>query len=586
MLPPDARTVLTDVLRPPPGTKLDRALALTYSVDLESALVVPLAFAGQVLRESSDPVAVMEAVRGCANRVDVFCQAGQVTVPRRGADLLAFLEPVVHPVRRPRPGHLFHPKLWALRFRTETSDVEYARLIILSRNLTDDRTSWDVCLRLDGVIGKRALPVNEPVANLIERTLELCVMPVDKERRRGIEALVDDLRRVDWERPEGVGDLAFYALGVPGESRPDFKGTRQLAVAPFCNVKGVAITVPNPGGTIVSCQDDLDRLPAGAADGVNVFVINELAGIPSDESGQTHGVLTGLHAKLYVVETVHSARVLLGSANATDAAFGGNVEILVELTGTRGNLGINAMLSADRGFGAILEPYDRGVPNEEDPDDLTLADLVRDIAAVPLTATVERADDALAIRLSSQIGMPAAAEGFRVTAELVTRPGEAVTLVAGSPVAGVFSGLAVVDVTPFVVITARDSRDEKLSTVVCAQLVGDPAGRFDEVIARQVDTPEKFLRFLALLLGLAGDATTVLGEAVGGGTWITTGGPGILELLLRGLVDRPAQLDDLSRLVERLKSTEQGRKVLPDGFVELWEVIDAVRRDLASEGAL
>jgi hypothetical protein len=160
-----------------------------------------------------------------------------------------------------------------------------------------------------------------------------------------------------------------------------------------------------------------------------------------------------------------------------------------------------------------------------------------------------------------------------------------VTLVAGAPVDGVFSGLAVVDLTPFVVITASDRRGEKLSTVVCAQLVGDPAGRFDEVIARQVDTPEKFLRFLALLLGLAGDATAVLGEGSGDGTWVTRGGPGILELLLRGLVDRPAQLDDLSRLVERLNSTEQGRKVLPDGFAELWQIIDTVRRELASEEA-
>jgi hypothetical protein len=585
MLPPDARTVLTDVLRPPTGTTLDRAVGLTYALDLESALAVPLAFAGQVLRESGDPVAVMEAVRGCADRVDVFCQAGQVTVPKKGVDLLTFLEPVVHPVRRPRPGRLFHPKLWALRFRDETSDVDHARLLVMSRNLTADPTSWDVCLRLDGTIGRTRQPANQPIVNLILHTLDMCVTAVDDDRRHGIAELADTLRYVDWERLEGVRELAFHVLGVPGESRPDFTGARQLAVAPFCNEKGLGLTVPSRGGTVISCQDDLDRLSDDALDGADVFVVNELAGITSDESGQEQGILTGLHAKLYVIESGYTARVLLGSANATDAAFGGNVEILAELTGTKSKLGIGALLSMEGGFGAILEPYDRGVPKEEDPDDRTLADLVRDVAAVPLTATVERADDALAIRLSSQLPLPATAEGFRVTAELVTRPGEAVTLVAGAPVDGSFSGLAIVDVTPFVVITAHDHRGEKLSTVVCAQLVGDPAGRLDEVIARQIDTPEKFLRFLALLLGLAGDATAVLGEGAGSGTWVTTGGPGILELLMRGLVDHPAQLDDLSRLVERLKSTEQGRKVLPDGFADLWEVIDAVRRDLASEGA-
>jgi hypothetical protein len=346
--------------------------------------------------------------------------------------------------------------------------------------------------------------MNEPVANLIHRALDLCVGPVGNERRRGVADLADDLRHVDWERSDGVRELAFHVLGVPGESRPDFAGTRQLAVAPFCNDQGLALTMPSRGGTLISCQDDLDRFSDDALDGTTTFVINELAGIPSDESGQKQGILTGLHAKLYVIEAGHTARVLLGSANATDAAFGGNVEILVELTGTKSKLGIGALLSTEGGFGAILEPYDRGVPKEDDADDRALADLLRDIAAVPLTGTVERTDDVLAIRLSSQLALPAAGEEFRVTAELITRPGEAAT-------EGTFSGLVVVEVTPFVVLTARHHRGEQMRTVVCAQLVGDPAGRFDEVIACQVNTPEKFLRFLALLLGLAGDTSAPAG---------------------------------------------------------------------------
>ena len=90
MLSPDARSVLSDVLRPPPGSVLSRAVALTFTLDLESALVVPLAFAASAVRESSDPLAVMEGVRRCADRVDVFCQAGNVRVPARYSDLLAF----------------------------------------------------------------------------------------------------------------------------------------------------------------------------------------------------------------------------------------------------------------------------------------------------------------------------------------------------------------------------------------------------------------------------------------------------------------------------------------------------------------
>ena len=55
-----------------------------------------------------------------------------------------------------------------------------------------------------------------------------------------------------------------------------------------------------------------------------------------------------------------------------------------------------------------------------------------------------------------------------------------------------------------------------MSTVVLALLIGDPAGRLDEVLARQVDTPEKFLRFLALLLGLTGQPFSGMAGAAGG----------------------------------------------------------------------
>ena len=46
MLAPDNRALLLDALRPPPGCSLDRAVATTFTLDLETALMVPLALAG------------------------------------------------------------------------------------------------------------------------------------------------------------------------------------------------------------------------------------------------------------------------------------------------------------------------------------------------------------------------------------------------------------------------------------------------------------------------------------------------------------------------------------------------------------
>jgi hypothetical protein len=148
MLAPDDRALLLDALRPPAGMPLQRAVGTTFTLDLETALMVPLAFAGHGLSGPPDPVAVMEAVRSTADVFDLFCQAGAVSAGRWPSDLVALLEPVIHEVRRPRPGHLFHPKVWVLHYG-DGDTAELYRALVLSRNLTADR-SWDVIVRLDG----------------------------------------------------------------------------------------------------------------------------------------------------------------------------------------------------------------------------------------------------------------------------------------------------------------------------------------------------------------------------------------------------------------------------------------------------
>lgn len=583
MLPPDARSVLTDALRPPPGTELDQAVALTFSLDLESALVVPLAFAGRAFRETNDPLTVMESVRRCADKVDIFCQAGQISVPSAGNDLYAFLESMVHPVARPRPGRLFHPKLWALRYWDDVNEVYLARLLVLSRNLTSTR-SWDTCLRLDGEVMTTPQASNKPIADLIRHAMGLAIDLPDL-RRTALEGLVEDLRRVEWERPDGVDDFVFHALGVPSPSRPDFSGSRHLVVSPFCNAAGLAAATEGGDRTVfVGRQDELDRLPESVLDGKDVFVVNELAGLPADDAEPSRGILTGLHAKFYVTEDGKRARVFVGSANATDAAFGGNTEFLVELLGTRKSLGVETMTAPEAGFRQILEPYNRLPAVERDDKQWQLENYLRDVAARSWTATVRPVEDLYAVDVSTTTAIPSA-DDVEVLAELQTRRGEGVRLEPGAPVAAQFVKLPTTDITPFIALVVRDDGGRQASTVVHARLVGDPATRLDEILARQVDTPEKFLRFLALLLGLGGASVTMLGEqgAGGAGSWSNGTAPGVLELLMRGLVDHPRQLDDLARLLTRLNSTAQGEALLPEGFAALWAVIDEVRRELEPE---
>jgi hypothetical protein len=269
--------------------------------------------------------------------------------------------------------------------------------------------------------------------------------------------------------------------------------------------------------------------------------------------------------------------LFVGSANATDAAFTGNVEILVELVGGATKFGIQTFLDDTAPFRTLLEQYATdggGLPDPADEARRELADLLRDLASHQYTATVTGGPNAytLAVRTGETLPVP---DGYRVTAELLTRPGEARVLASAAPAHADYTGLPIVDITPFVVLRATSREGLSGGTIVRANLINDPAGRLDEVLARQVDTPEKFLRFLALLLGLADPGSqNVAGE--GGDPWGAARGAsssGLFELVLRALYEHPDALTNLERLVTRLQSTEAGRKVLPDGFDELWAVV-------------
>jgi len=312
-------------------------------------------------------------------------------------------------------------------------------------------------------------------------------------------------------------------------------------------------------------------------DAERTWVLDELAGLRSDEPDRD--LLTGLHAKIYVVEHGRSARVLLGSANATDAAFGGNVEFLVEIAGGRTAYGIDAMTGPDAPFRKMLGPYYRREPVEPDEERLDLEGYVCDLAALPLTALVERdpGTGGYGIRLRSVEPAPAH-DGVRVTAQLQTRRGEARVAEPGRPVDVRFGGLDLLEITPYVLLTATMPSGVRAEAIALADLVGDPSDRLDQVLAGQIRRPDDFLRFLALLLGLGIDPVVGAGEAAGAGGLFRVGaGQHVLELLLSALADRPGQVDDLARQIEHLEATERGRAVMPEGFRELWAVVNEAR---------
>jgi hypothetical protein len=245
---------------------------------------------------------------------------------------------------------------------------------------------------------------------------------------------------------------------------------------------------------------------------------------------------------------------------------------------------VATFLGADAPFRGLLEKYETAGGEASDPADEArrkLDDLLRDVAAVPHTVTVQTGSVGYVLAVTTERALPAR-DGYKLTMELLTRPGDAQSM-AAAPVSATFGPVPLPDVTPFLVVRATSPEGLQGGTVIRGLLINDPAGRLDEVLARQVNTPDKFLRFLALLLGLGNPHLLAMLTASGtseGGYANIGPAPGVFELVLRALADRPQALTDLDRLVRRLQATEAGRGVLPDGFAAFWQVVEEAQRQL------
>ncbi len=600
MFEPDGRAALTEQLRPPSGFQLEHGVATTFTLDLTAALSIPLAFAAHRVRESRDPIAILDAVRRAADKLDVFAQAGQVSEPRVGSDLFALLEPVIHPVAAPRQGMLFHPKVWVLEF--SNADLRSYRMLCASRNLTNDR-SWDLVVRLDGVATSGPVERSAPLAAFVRALPEMAVQPLSSERIARIAALADAISGVEWELPTDVRWLRFHPLGVPGiHSIPRaelFSGIRHGIISPFLSDEGIQRIVPATQEPIVvlSRRDQIDRLQPETLGRIDAFVLDDAANdditsddadeIPSGVDSLAPEFLAGLHAKAYVLDRQSGSHLFVGSPNATDAAFGGNVEMLVEFEGPRSKLGVVAVLGEDAGLRALAIPYESAGGGEVPADEVAdhaLEQALRGLASRKYFASVELdqvpdsgGDDApqYCIELTAD-GTFAVPEGMKARASLLTRPANAAEI-PGMP--AFFERLALTDITPFVVLWITDARGITASTVIAAFLEGDIPGRQDAVIARQLTDRSAFMRLLALLLALDNGGGSLRFDALGtmAEGWAEDGS-GLFETLVRAIGAEHDGLSDVQTIVQHVRAAELRRppdtpSVLPDGFDELWEAV-------------
>ena len=609
MLEPEQRLLFLETLRPPEGYRFDRAVGTTFTLDLMALLAVPLAFTFRDAHDgddrlAEDPLALLESARQHAGNIILFCHGGHTAVPKEGVTALAFLEQSVVTAFPPQANGdwaTFHPKLWVLRYTAEDGSVRY-RLVCQSRNLTFDK-SWDTTLALDGELDQertRGFGVNRPLADFIRNLPDLAARPVSKEQRGIVERVANELRRVRFRGPDGLQVSRFLPLGVGRRNQafPALDRRPLLVMSPFLDDEYLrSIASGRRRAVLVSRRDELLRASAEAIGAFHeVYAFREgLEPEPEDTDAEI-GQLSGLHAKVYVVDDGRNAHVTVGSANATGAAMGDpprNVEFMVELTGRKNGFGIDALLKpgkdGDAGtFRSLIEPFCKSEEGTLDgEDDARILERLLDRAVTTLVraelkGVVEPSEDGaynLRLVLPKLPNMPPEVSSVSCWPAMLVSE-RRLPLSNESE----FAGLSLPDLSRFLAIEVRVSLNGELAVkrfVRPIQVDGLPEDRLQRLLASMVGDPDRLLRLLWLLLSpdealVFGEFTRLLSSAHASAV-SELALPGLLERMLETLYSSPGRLDSVASLVENLRTTEEGAKLIASDFDAAWEPIWVAR---------
>jgi len=600
-LDPENRALYGEILRAPAGYELDAALATTYSLDFETALVVPatLAFhAAETRQETLDtPLALLEGLERLSSRIAIFCEAGRIKAVPRGANrLTALLEETVTEVNAPRGG-AFHPKLWLLRFKPFGGQgPSRLRIALLSRNLTTD-ASWDLSLSLDGATETSINPVNAPLVSLIRALPSLSSGRSTPDRvTRMVDSLADDLAQARWILPKHVRDIQFAVNGLTDSVWHPKIGKSLGIVSPFVTdnaLTKLAGSVAPEKASLLGRSEELALLKSETlAHFGTVRVLDELAETEDGEDAEEIFDATvparGLHAKAFITERYSSTEITMGSGNATTAALlsGENVEVFATLSGYTRDLGtVEEQLSPEH-LGRYLRDFVPYVPEDASSEEAAegrLDEIRKKLVHAHLQMRCETDENELiSLYLSTvnPVHIPESAE-CRIW-PLVAGNAFGIELSSLDEDEHMLARLPLKDVTRWIGVQLTDkATDLEQGFTLGTELIDLPETRTSEILRALIENKEAFLRYIRLLLGDVSEAAKALFAAGRGGPFSgefsVFGDAPLLEDMVRALAGDGRQLRDIERLVTRLSDPDSGgSEVIPSEFMELWETFRQV----------
>lgn len=580
-----------DQLRAPPGYVLDRGIATTYSLDLETLVAASLALNLDQTLEGDlrgERIALLESLDRLKDRLVVFYQRGNLKVPANFNRLFMLLEPMLVPavaIDGPQGAYAsFHPKVWVLRFRPLDETLPgRLRLLVLSRNLSFDR-SWDLAVCLDGVELRRG-GNGDPHLQDFLRTL-----PAFGRHRDVVDDLCESLGAVDWTLPDPFkARVAEMAMLPGGPGRGDVEAAvpfalgeaidELLVVSPFVDA-GATSLLQELGRrtrgqkTLISRADTLDAIGADELRGWNVRSLSDRVVDGEEQLQKENSAQQDLHAKLVVAQVGGRAIWHVGSANMTHAAFGKiggtpsprNVEFMLRLCGDTKRVG-PAKLLEEWSTSNVFEPHLFDEPCDQPGE---RSGPVRELIHALTSArwglhAIEGETGDFSVTLSID-PLPTVPPGFEVRVGLLCRP----ALQVLAPMLS-WGRLKLTDVSPFVPVeVACPGSQGSHCFAIQASFSTELFERRQQALFKEiVDTPDKLLRYLGLLLDVGATKANWMradGKRDDADVFGLDGRGGLYEQLLRAASRAP---DRLARTLQVFERMRREKVPIPDGLIDL-----------------
>lgn len=334
--PTENRLDYGDLLQPEVGYDVEFAVALTYSLDLEALLGVPISLG---LLESMDsnlkdvPMFLLEGIRKSSDKIAIFCNPGGIKLPQKIQSVYSLLENSVFEVKANEISN-FHPKMWFIKYSDDDGNA-YIKIIVLSRNLTFDR-SWDVSFAFTGRVGRhrsRTKNENIPLRDMLEY-VKVYANKGKKDKISELQENILDVKEFELEAP--FESYEFMPIGIPGYIGNDLDlfdtHNELLVVSPFLS-DDIIERFEQSARHIRKIITRRSSITKKTLDAFNngVYAMKDIIVDGGDEESIEEWQKQDIHSKLYFEGGYDGNFLYLGSANASHNAFYNNVEFLIKL---------------------------------------------------------------------------------------------------------------------------------------------------------------------------------------------------------------------------------------------------------------